>query len=80
VRGIQNNTSSEKIVRSVLTLSREMGLDAIVEGVETEEELAFTIKLGGNLVQGYLFSRPMNESAIASFLASEKQASYARMA
>ena len=82
VRGIQNNPASEKIVRSVLTLSREMGLDAIVEGVETEEEMAFIIHLGGNLVQGYLFSRPMNESAISDFLASETeiQPSYHRTA
>ncbi|WP_245303815.1 putative bifunctional diguanylate cyclase/phosphodiesterase [Agrobacterium bohemicum] len=82
VRGIQNNPASEKIVRSVLTLSREMGLDAIVEGVETEEEMAFITHLGGNLVQGYLFSRPMKESAISDFLASETeiQPSYHRTA
>lgn len=73
VRGIQQNPASEKIVRSVLTLSREMGLDAIVEGVETEEEMAVISSLGGNLVQGYLFSRPMPDTMIEGFLASEEE-------
>ena len=73
VRGIQQNPASEKIVRSVLTLSREMGLDAIVEGVETEEEMAVISSLGGNLVQGYLFSRPMPDTMIEAFLASEEE-------
>lgn len=73
VRGIQQNPASEKIVRSVLTLSREMGLDAIVEGVETEEEMAVISSLGGNLVQGYLFSRPMPEAMVEAFLTSEDE-------
>lgn len=73
VQGIQNNPASEKIVRSVLTLSREMGLDAIVEGVETEEEMTVISGLGGNLVQGYLFSRPMPEAMIAAYLALEDE-------
>ncbi|WP_077104214.1 bifunctional diguanylate cyclase/phosphodiesterase [Agrobacterium sp. DSM 25558] len=74
VHEIQDNPASEKIVRSVLTLSREMGLDAIVEGVETAEEIAVISHLGGTLVQGYLFSRPMAENAILDFLASETDA------
>lgn len=74
VHDIQKNPASEKIVRSVLTLGREMGLDAIVEGVETEEEMALIRSLGATLVQGYLFSRPMDEGAIPAFLAAERQA------
>jgi diguanylate cyclase (GGDEF)-like protein len=74
VRNIQDNPASYKIVRSVLTLSREMGLDAIVEGVETAEEMAVISTLGGNLVQGYLWSPPIEETAIPGFLASETSA------
>lgn len=70
VHDIQDNPASEKIVRSVLTLSREMGLDAIVEGVECEEEMAVIRHLGARFVQGYLFSKPLEEAAIPGFLAS----------
>ncbi len=74
VHEIQDNVASEKIVRSVLTLGREMGLDAIVEGVETVEEMAVIRNLGAKFVQGYLISKPMDESAIPGFLAQERDA------
>lgn len=71
VSQIHDDPISCKIVRSVLTLSREMGLDAIVEGVETQEEIATLQTLGAVLIQGYICSRPMEQAAIAGFLASK---------
>lgn len=68
VRDIETNDASYNIVRSVLTLSREMGLDAIVEGVETEAELSVIRNLGGKLIQGYVFSQPIHEDMIPHFL------------
>lgn len=79
VNQIQDNPASEKIVRSVLTLGREMGLDAIVEGVETQQELSLITQLGGNFFQGYLFSPPMGETAILRFLQDEEQALGSRL-
>ncbi|XUY28295.1 putative bifunctional diguanylate cyclase/phosphodiesterase [Agrobacterium sp. rho-8.1] len=72
VHEVQSNPASYKIVKSVLILSREMGLDAIVEGVETAEQMAVIRNLGATLVQGYYFSRPMAESDIADFLCAEE--------
>ncbi|WP_059415395.1 putative bifunctional diguanylate cyclase/phosphodiesterase [Cupriavidus basilensis] len=62
VTGIQDNPTSYKIVRSLLALSRDMGLGCVVEGVETRDEMRVVKELGGSLVQGYLYSRPMPES------------------
>ncbi len=59
VSGIQNNPASYKIVKSLLALSRDMGLDCVIEGVETADELAVIRSLGGAMVQGYLYARPM---------------------
>ena len=53
--------TSFKIVKSVLALCSEMGLEAIVEGVETEEELVILEELGVRSVQGYHLARPMRE-------------------
>jgi diguanylate cyclase (GGDEF)-like protein len=59
VRDIHLRRSSFKIVKSVLALCAEMELRAIVEGVETEEELRILEGLGVEAVQGYYFGKPM---------------------
>lgn len=60
VAGIQDNAASYKIVKSLLALCRDMDLDCVVEGVETGDELAVIRALGGRMVQGYLWARPMS--------------------
>lgn len=59
VRNIHNRKTSFNIVKSVLALCYEMELEAIVEGVETEEELRILENLGVRAVQGYYFGKPM---------------------
>jgi diguanylate cyclase (GGDEF)-like protein len=59
VRDIHTRRTSFKIVKSVLALCAEMELRAIVEGVETEEELRILEALGVEAVQGYYFGKPM---------------------
>lgn len=59
VTGIHENPASYKIVKSLVALSQDMGLDCIIEGVETTEEMNALLSLGCRTVQGYLFSRPM---------------------
>ncbi len=70
VSGIHHNPTSLKIVKSLLALSRDMGLACVIEGVETQEELAVLTDLGGNTMQGYLFSPPLPAEAIPAWLAS----------
>lgn len=61
VREIHKQDASLKIVKSVLALCAEMGLDTIVEGVETKDELAILESLGVQSVQGFYFARPISE-------------------
>lgn len=68
VSDIDVTPASYKIVKSLLALSRDMGLDCVVEGVETEEELATLDKLGAQLIQGYYFSPPAPETELDRFL------------
>ena len=68
VAGLHNSLASRKIVKSLLALSRDMGLDCVVEGVETQEELAALRSLGGTMVQGYYYSPPIIESQILAYL------------
>ncbi|HWZ42492.1 MAG TPA: EAL domain-containing protein [Candidatus Saccharimonadales bacterium] len=56
------------IVRAIVTLARQLGLRVVAEGVETKEELALLRHLGCDLMQGFLFSRPMTVTACDIFL------------
>jgi diguanylate cyclase (GGDEF)-like protein len=67
VTDLHKRPASLKIVKSLLTLSRDMGLECVVEGVETPEELAALRGLGGTLVQGYLYSRPLSDKGAAEW-------------
>ena len=68
VTDLNKNPASYKIVKSLLALSRDMGLECIVEGVETRDELAILKTLGDLTVQGYLYSRPISADEVVGFL------------
>jgi len=58
VRGVDTNTTKQKLVHSVVELSRDMGIQVVAEGIETPAERDRCIELGVDLLQGYLIARP----------------------
>ncbi|MCO5091205.1 EAL domain-containing protein [Bosea sp. (in: a-proteobacteria)] len=68
VTGLDKSPASFKIVKSLLALSRDMGLDCVIEGVETDEEMAVLRRLGGLMVQGYFYSAPIAEEEVTLYL------------
>lgn len=58
IRGIDLSVTRQKIVRSFVSLAKDMGVALIAEGVETPSERDTLIELGCDLLQGYLFARP----------------------
>jgi EAL domain-containing protein (putative c-di-GMP-specific phosphodiesterase class I) len=59
---------NSEIVRTIVTLARNLGIDVIAEGVETSEQLAQLTALGCGQVQGFLFSRPVANDAAAALV------------
>ncbi|MEG4497397.1 EAL domain-containing protein [Microcoleus sp. F10-C6] len=57
-----------QIVRAIVTLAHNLGLNAIAEGVETAEQLAQLRELGCELAQGYWFSKPLDSLGITEIL------------
>jgi diguanylate cyclase (GGDEF)-like protein/PAS domain S-box-containing protein len=57
-----------QIVRAIVTLAHNLGLEAIAEGVETAEQLAQLRELKCELAQGYWFSKPLDGNAITKML------------
>jgi diguanylate cyclase (GGDEF)-like protein len=58
------------IVEAVISLARSLGMSAIAEGVENEEQCRFLLRHGCQQMQGYLLGRPMPAREIADFLRS----------
>jgi len=67
VSNLDKNPASYKIVKSLLALSRDMDLGCVIEGVETDEEMAALNDLGGQLVQGYYYSPPVSEDEAVAY-------------
>jgi len=72
VSGIDTSRASYKIVKSLLALSHDMGLGCVIEGVETEEEMATLDKLGARLIQGFYYSPPVPEANLSGLLATQR--------
>jgi EAL domain-containing protein (putative c-di-GMP-specific phosphodiesterase class I) len=58
VRDIQAHPTKQKLVGSMASLCRDLGMRLVVEGVETIDERQALLELGCDLMQGYLFARP----------------------
>lgn len=56
---IDKSTPNQHIVRGVVALCQELGIDTVAEGVERAEELDWITEHGITYVQGYLTARPM---------------------
>lgn len=59
VHALTTNTKNFEIVRTILSLSTNLHLGAVAEGIETIEERELLSKLGCEFGQGYLFAAPM---------------------
>jgi EAL domain-containing protein (putative c-di-GMP-specific phosphodiesterase class I) len=64
VRDIDKEPTKKRLVRSMVILCHDLGLQIIGEGVETPSERDALIELGCDLMQGYLFARPSREPAV----------------
>jgi len=64
IRDIASNRSSGSVVKAVIGLAHGLTMDVVAEGVETEDQLNVLSDLGCDVVQGYLFSRPLPASEL----------------
>lgn len=66
---IDNDGEKLELVRTIITLAWNLGMDVVAEGVETNMQLAQLRALQCESVQGYYFSRPLPQDAVAAWLA-----------
>lgn len=59
LRDLPDMSSSAKVVSMLMQMTRSLGKECVIEGVETELELAAMQSLGARQIQGYYFAKPM---------------------
>ena len=68
VDGVAERPADRAVVRSLVVLAHDLGLDVVAEGIEDPRQLAELTGLGCDAGQGYLLYRPMTADAVAAVL------------
>lgn len=68
IRQLSLMKSTYYIVESTINLAHNLGLKVIAEGVEDEATEKMLIEMGCDMAQGYLYSKPLNEGDIFTWL------------
>jgi len=59
ISSLEDTHQSQAIVQTIVALGRNLGLQVVAEGIETEAQAAMALAAGCTRGQGYLFGRPM---------------------
>jgi len=68
IQDISAGEGNANLVETIIAMARGMGLSVVAEGVEQAEQEAILRHLGCEMVQGFLYSRPVSPEALQSLL------------
>ena len=60
ITDLPNNKRHREIVKTLIDLAHNLGIEVVGEGVETNDEFQFLQENGCDVIQGYWFSKPLN--------------------
>ncbi len=66
-----NDSKGSEMVRAIIALALNLGMDVVAEGVETIEQVLELQTLGCDRAQGYYFSHPVDPAAAARLIGSQ---------
>lgn len=62
------NRRERIIIANLISMAKQLGIQVVSEGIETEESEAFLREVGCEFAQGYLYGRPEPEAAAEALL------------
>ena len=68
IQDLTSNKADLAIVRSLVRLSRELGFKLVAEGIETAEQAKLLRELRVDMLQGYLYSRPLPSTKLTELM------------
>jgi diguanylate cyclase (GGDEF)-like protein/PAS domain S-box-containing protein len=72
VHGIGRSRQADAIVSTVVAIAHRLGLEAVAEGVETEEQERYLREEGCDLLQGFRIARPLTREAFERVVGSAR--------
>jgi diguanylate cyclase (GGDEF)-like protein len=79
VARMEKDADSCAIIRTILTLARELRMGVVAEGIETEEQARMLRELGCEMGQGFLFSKPVEAHHAEELLLRKQSLAEARL-
>ena len=68
VKDMTTDSDDQAITQAIISMAHSLKLDVVAEGVETKEQLELLRSQNCDIIQGYLFSRPVPADDIPSLL------------
>ena len=79
VQSVESNDRGGPIANMIVGLGKNLGLDVIGEGVETEGQLEYLRNQGCDIAQGYLYARPEAPAELLKWLFAHQRVSETRI-
>lgn len=68
INNINSDINNREIVSATISIAETFGLEVVAEGIESDKELDILKKLRCNIVQGFLFSKPLPDKEFIKWL------------
>jgi len=72
IKELAKDTDDERIVIAIMSLGKVFSMKIVAEGVETIEQASLLMKHDCDIIQGYLFSKPVDAEMMGRFLKTER--------
>ena len=74
INGLGSNNGDSAIVTTCIQLAHAVGIRAVAEGVETDDQRSILLSMGCDLAQGYYYSRPLSPNNLTHWITSRTSA------
>ncbi|MCK4744261.1 MAG: EAL domain-containing protein [Sulfuriflexus sp.] len=72
IKDLAADTDDERLVMAILSLGKVFSMKVVAEGVETIEQASLLLRHQCDIIQGYLFSKPVSADVMAQLLESTR--------
>jgi hypothetical protein len=63
---------SRQLVAAIVKTAKSLGILTLIEGVETEEQAQFIRSIGGDTIQGFYYSEPLEAEKLCAYLSGRR--------